>query len=371
MRKIIKFLVCLLAISMFFYFFGQIHVGETQQKNNEQSNAETNAEETTDIEYKIEENIELNHAEEAVQNTEITITFVGDLLLASANGKTTSGSFNDVADKNDTSYFMKNVMHIFENDDFTIGNLENVFTDSELKESAKSGSVAYWFRSKTKNAAILPDSSIEGVSLANNHTKDYGEQGLKDTISAVVANKTEYGTNEKIMYFEKDGFKIAVICHGLWGEYQANEIVKKVKIAEEQSDYQIVFFHGGTEKIHKPEEWKQRAARKLVDGGADLVIGNHPHVLQPKEVYKGVDIIYSIGNFCFGGNRYPENRTIIYQMRLTVGKNKTIEESQSNIIPCYLYTSTVNNYQPVIIEEENKDYDKVIAFMEGKRASPL
>ena len=133
-----------------------------------------------------------------------------------------------------------------------------------------------------------------------------------------------------------------------------------------QSDYQIVFYHGGKERLHAPEEWKQRASRKLIDNGADLVIGNHPHVLQPMEEYNGKTIIYSLGNFCYGGHRQPKNRTVIYKKILTINKetmNVTVEND--NIIPCYVYTEKTNNYQPApIINETEKQ--KVIDFMNQK-----
>ena len=106
-----------------------------------------------------------------------------------------------------------------------------------------------------------------------------------------------------------------------------------------------------------------------MDNGADLVIGNHPHVLQPMENYNGVDIVYSMGNFCFGGNRRPENRTIIYQINLVIEDGKLVSKS-SEIIPCYVYTGDSNNYCPKIIEDENIK-QKVIDFMNWKIKSPI
>jgi poly-gamma-glutamate synthesis protein (capsule biosynthesis protein) len=240
-----------------------------------------------------------------------------------------------------------------------------VFTDRNLSKRDKGTGRAFWFKSKTDNVNILTCSSVEGVSLANNHTYDFNNAGYQDTIETVANAGLAYGSEDKIMYFEKEGFRIAVICHGLWWEGQESEIIKLIKTAEEQSDYQIVFYHGGTESIHAPESWKVRASRKLVDNGADLVLGNHPHVLQPREIYNGVEIIYSLGNFCYGGHTAPKNRTIIYQMTLTINKETlNVENSLSNIIPCYVYTASTNNYQPAIIENE-EEIKRVLDFMEG------
>jgi poly-gamma-glutamate synthesis protein (capsule biosynthesis protein) len=294
----------------------------------------------------------------------IQLTFVGDVMLASYKNQTTSKSFNEYSNNKPPEYFFEKVYDIFANDDFTTVNLENVFTDQNLKESAKDHDPAYWYRSKTSNVNILTSSSVEGVSLANNHTYDYGQTGYNDTVKTVSDAGLEYGTNNHTFYYEKNGYKIAVICHGLWGEWQADAIIDRIKTAEKESDYQIVFYHGGKERVHAPESWKQRASRKLIDNGADLVIGNHPHVLQPREVYNGKEIIYSLGNFCFGGNSRPENRTVIYQKNLVIDiETMTVIEETSGLIPCYVYTGDRNNYQPTPIENE-EEKNKVLSFME-------
>ncbi len=298
----------------------------------------------------------------------IDLSIVGDCTLSTYKGDSNKGSFNWCAATKDPSYFFEKVYSVFSTDDFTIANLETVLTDRKLPEAPKSGSPVFWFRGPSANARILTAGSIEAVSLANNHTGDYGAEGKKDTIAAVEAQNILYGNESKIMYLEKNGFTIAVICHGLWNEAQTNQIIARIQEASKVSDYQIVFYHGGTEGVLKPEAWRVRASRKLVDGGADLVIGNHPHVPQPMEVYKGVDIVYSMGNFCFGGNSKPKNRTFIYKMLLTV-QNGQVLNAESSIIPCCVYTGTTNNWQPAILTDSAAK-QKVLDFMYGKISSP-
>lgn len=310
---------------------------------------------------------------EKKQDDEFTIklSFAGDTMLASLKGYNTPGSFVDYAEKQEPTYFLEKVSKIFKEDDFTILNLENVLTDQELPEVVKNTDPAYWYKSKASNINILSSSSVEGVSVSNNHTSDYGPRGKEDTINAIKNANMQYGDYNNIMYFEKNNYIVAVICKGLWIETQTSEIIKLIKEAEEKSDYQIVFFHGGTERIHYPEEWKIRATRKLIDNGAELVVGSHPHVIQPREIYQGKEIVYSLGNFCYGGNRAPENRTIIYQMNITIDKKtNTIIKEESKIIPCYVYTGSTNNYQPAPIEDE-KIKNKVIDFMNWQVNSPV
>lgn len=300
----------------------------------------------------------------------ITMSFTGDMLLAGYKGSTSYGSLNGYASRYEPTYFLENVRHIFEADDFTMVDLENVLTDRVLTEVPRDYEPAFWFYGPSSNAQILASSSVEGVSLENNHTYDYGAEGYADTIAAVENAGLQYGDCYETFYFEKNGFTVAMICHGLWGEWQAGAIVQRVEEASAHSDYQVVYFHGGEEKIHQQEDWKIRACHQIVDGGADLVIGDHPHVLQPREIYNGVEIVYSLGNFCYGGNNYPENRTVIYQMTLTVDRDNSITNEVSNMIPCYVYTGDINNFQPAIIEDEDIK-QRVLDFMDGKRDSPL
>ncbi len=298
----------------------------------------------------------------------IDLSITGDCLLSSYKGGSQTGSLNWYAATKDPSYFFEKVRDVFTRDDFTITNLETVLTDRNLPEVKKNTDPAYWYRGPAANARILSAGSIEAVSLTNNHTNDYGKAGKEDTIAAVQAQNILYGTEVKTIYLEKNGFTIAVICNGLWNEGQVQQIIPRIQEASKQSDYQIIFYHGGTEFVLKPDPWKVRACRKLVDYGADLVIGSHPHVLQPMEVYKGVDIVYSLGNFCYGGSRSPKNRTVIYKLLLTVQDGQLIQ-SESSFIPCYVFTGSANNWQPAPIADADAQ-QRVLDFMYGKRDNP-
>ena len=347
------------------------NLSKTTQPTIKEKNETKNTNEVKTTTKKVDENSIDNDNSKTINDTfNIKLSFAGDTMLASYKDQTTPGSFNEYANNKEPSYFLSKVSNVFKEDDFTILNLENVLTDQQLEEVNKNSEPAYWYKSKTDNIKILTTSSIEGLSVSNNHTNDYGPIGKQDTINTIVNANIQYGDYNNIMYFEKNNYKIAVICKGLWIESQTNEIIKIIKEAEQNSDYQIVFFHGGQEKIHHPEEWKVNATRKLIDNGADLVIGSHPHVIQPREIYKGKEIIYSLGNFCYGGNRNPENRTIIYQMNLTIDNNNTLVNENSEIIPCYVYTTKTNNYQPAPIEDETIK-NKVLNFMDWKEDTPL
>ena len=305
----------------------------------------------------------------------IQMHFIGDMLCATDARTDYENCFEDVAAAQDPSYFLSEVSFLFKNDDITIGDAENVYSDSNNLVMAEKGQTAdpnieaYWFKTKTKNAKILSVGGIDYVSIDNNHIEDYGDKGHRDTRKALDKAGVDWGEQNKIVYYEKDGYKIGVIGITMYNENSVPAIKKHIKKASKESDYQIVYFHGGTEAIHQPEEWKKAACHKLIDAGADLVIGDHPHVLQPREFYKGKTIIYSMGNFVFGGNRHPENRTIIYRHTLTIDDGKVSKE-KGKIIPCYVYTGSTNNWKPKIITDSS-ERRKVKRFVNGKTDSPL
>ncbi len=308
---------------------------------------------------------------------DITLSFVGDCMLASESGQTSSLYFNRFAETADQSYFFEKVAEYFATDDFTIANCENVFTDKKLQKIGKSYTPAYWYKSPSVNAEIFKKGSVDILSVANNHTYDYGEEGAIDTKAALESAGLVWGGDDEPIILEKDGIKIWLYLCTMYSEWQAKTICNMIAEAQESTDYQIVYYHGGTEHQFVPDEWRVRASRKMVDAGADLVIGAHPHVLQPIEEYNGAVIIYSLGNFLFGGARqttdpYKTNRTIIYQQVIRV-KDGEIIHTEYKMIPCYQYKNVSLLWQPIPIDqnEDSLNYEAVIDFMLGKRESPV
>ncbi len=296
---------------------------------------------------------------------EITLSFIGDCMLATDRGGEYQGSFNLLAKQVEPSYFFENFIELFEDDDWTVANLENVFTDNPNATIRNKGyTPAYWYKSTAANTAILNAGSIEIVSLANNHSEDYGSIGYADTRAALEAAEVMWGDNDNILILEKEGFTIALYCTTFY--HTGYDTIISKKMAEIDADYKIVYFHGGTERVHVPDTWKAAGARRMIDNGIDLVIGGHPHVLQPIETYKGKTIVHSLGNFVFGGSRSEENRTIVYRLNLTVLEGELAEVSDQ-VIPCYVYTDL---YKPGIITDE-AEIAAVNAFLAGETDSPM
>ena len=297
----------------------------------------------------------------------ITVNFIGDVMLAAENGDDGFWSFNLFAYDTPAEYYFEKMLPLFSADDWTVANCENVFTDEENPtKTEKDEETGYWYYSGTENAEIFASGGIEIASLANNHALDYGIAGRDDTVLALEAAGVTAVTEGKSVILEKSGVRVALLCISMYSEYYLTPILDWLAEAAETSDFQIVYYHGGTERVHTADEWRVRASRAMVDAGADLVLGNHPHVLQPIEHYNGVDIVYSLGNFLFGGSHTCENRTMVYTLTLDI-TDGVISGVTGDVTPCYCYGEL---WQPAVIADAD-ECEAVLSFLRGERETPF
>ena len=321
------------------------------------------------------QSLNINHYGEEIilrspETKRVKLSFIGDSSLASFKGYKSFQNFQDLLETHDYDYPYNKVKHVFENDDFTIANGENVFSDNDLLPTEKNYSPAYWYISDKKYANIYKESSIEIVSLMNNHSYDYGNIGYKDSISALQDAGIIPGIDKEIIV-QKDGFKIGLICCNLFHEFQKNQVIEKIKNLKEKVNYVIIYFHGGVEFQYTPTDDIKRYAHDFIDSSADLVVGCHPHVLQPIEIYKGKTIAYSLGSFLFGSATTILNRTAIFQVELEFNNKFEVINQDNIIIPCHLYSSKTGyeKWQPEIITDKDEK-QKVLDFMNNLRSTP-
>ena len=285
----------------------------------------------------------------------LTLSVVGDCTLGTDENFDYDTSLNAYYENNGADYFLANVKSIFSADDLTIANFEGTLTDSTEREDKQ-----FAFKAPASYADILTAGSVEAVNTANNHSHDYGEQSFDDTLKALdAAGIIHFGYDETAVT-EVKGIKI-----GLVGIYELNDHLGRkeqlkqniAKVKKEGAQLVIVIFHWGNEKEEVPDENQKTLGHLAIDEGADLVCGHHPHVLQGIEKYKGKNIVYSLGNFCFGGNSYPSDMdTMIFQQTFTIDQNGVKADDVTNIIPCSISSdSDYNNYQPTPAEGEEAD----------------
>ena len=296
-----------------------------------------------------------------------TLTFTGDCTLASDPGNFGSphGFIGTIG--TDYDYPFRNVADIFENDDFTIINLESVLADS-----GTGASKLFTFRGPTAYTQIMTGSSVEAVTLANNHTEDYGKAGYESTTQAL----NEAG----IWYVEEDKTTLVTtesgLTIGLYADafnFSKSDIQKNVKKLRDQgAEIIICAFHWGNEGSYRPTNDQKAFAKAAIDAGADIVYGHHPHVLQPIEEYNGGYIFYSLGNFSFGGNHFPRDMdSAIVQVEVLRDENGKVHLDGLNIIPVSISSMKgQNNFQPIPYEEGTTEYDRTMSKLDGTFTGP-
>lgn len=323
----------------------------------------------------------------------ITISFVGDCVLGDykgASGATFNARFKEVG--GDYGYFSKGVIEVLDKDDLSVGNLEGVLTDKNLHNAFVK---PFSFKGPSIYTNILKAASIESVNIANNHTRDYGQEGFKDTI-AILTNAHIPHFGEGILDIrEIKGKKFGFAGHRGWNPAIKHTAKKEIESLRNQGAEIIIFvFHWGEEREHIANKIQREIAHFVIDSGADLVIGHHPHVLQGIEEYKGKKIVYSLGNFIYGGAKNPKDKdTMIYQAEFRFyadnteskahlerfSKDPTLKaqyvsnltpidswEAQRaivihRIIPANISSQNAyNDYSPRIYPKDSEDYKRVL-----------
>lgn len=282
----------------------------------------------------------------------LTLSVVGDCTLGTDETFDYDTSLNAYYENYGADYFLQNVRSIFSADDLTIANFEGTLTDSDEREDK-----TFAFKAPASYASILSGSSVEAVNTANNHSHDYGDQGFDDTLAALDdAGIVHFGYDETAVMDIK-GIKVGMVgIYELYDHLDREQQLKDNidKVQADGAQLIVVIFHWGNETETVPDSNQTTLGRMAIDLGADLVCGHHPHVLQGIETYKGKNIVYSLGNFCFGGNSSPSDMdTMIYQQTFTIDADGVKNDNVTNIIPCSISSAAYdgyNNYQPTPAE---------------------
>ena len=282
----------------------------------------------------------------------LTLSVVGDCTLGTDETFDYDTSLNAYYENYGADYFLQNVKDIFSADDLTIANFEGTLTDSDEREDK-----TFAFKAPASYASILTGGSVEAVNTANNHSHDYGEQSFNDTLAALDdAGIVHFGYDETAVMDVK-GIKVGLVgIYELYDHLEREQQLKDniAKVKADGAQLIVVIFHWGNETETIPDSNQTTLGRIAIDEGADLVCGHHPHVLQGIETYKGRNIVYSLGNFCFGGNSSPSDMdTMIYQQTFTIDADGVKKDNVTNIIPCSISSAAYdgyNNYQPTPAE---------------------
>lgn len=295
----------------------------------------------------------------------IKMTSVGDIMLSRT-------VYRKMSAKGYLSPF-QNVATKLAQADITFGNLECPLSDT-FRPSLHGMS----FVSPRNAAQGLVKAGVDILGLANNHTGNFGARAFKDTLDVLKQNKIEWvgggmteaeAKNYKILKIKGKRFAFLninaitgdIVARGKspgvwhidlapWGRFnrkQVSEVLKKIKEADGKSDFVVIMVHWGQEYTHDPNVDMKVLAHQLVDAGADLIVGTHPHWTQGVEIYRDRFIAYSLGNFIFD-------------------QEWSLETKQGLILDTIFYEGRLINasFTPVLIEDFHRP--RILDRKEGK-----
>lgn len=286
-----------------------------------------------------------------------TLSFAGDICYEDG-GYTTS--YWENCGKDTSMCFDSVMMEHMQNADVFFLNNEFQFSRGGSPTFGKE----YTFRSDPDNVQLLKDIGADLVSLANNHAYDYGEEALLDTFDTLDNAGIAYvgaGRNleeaSSTYYYELDGFKVAYVSStrvelyeltkgatetdpGVFrtvDEDQVNFLYDKVKEAKENADFVVVYIHWGDEFVTYIDEFQTNTGDALIDAGADVVMGDHPHCLQGIKYHNGKPILYSLGNYWF---RACSGDTMLAELHIKGTRDNF--ETELQLVPAVLANCQVN-----------------------------
>lgn len=313
------------------------------------------------------------YTKKAQSKDQVILDFIGDVSFS--DGYANMGVLREKGE-GIKGVLSSDVLNEFYSADILMMNNEFPYSD---KGSAREGK-KFTFRARPETVSYLDDMSVDIVALANNHAYDYGPEALIDTIDILYENKVPFvgaGKNieeaKKPVYFKTNNKTIAYVAAtqieriaspdtkeatedspGVLRTLDATKFLGVIAEAEENSDFVVVYVHWGSENTDLVEDGQKELAKKYIDAGADLIIGDHSHCLQGIDYIDGVPVIYSLGNFWFNSRTVD---TCIFQTILdTSSENVTIKSVK--FIPCQQKGCSTHL-------SSAEEMDHIISYMQG------
>ena len=307
---------------------------------------------------------------------ELNLSFVGDCsiggLPASQNRP---GTYTAVVDEKGPAWPFSLVRQYLDNDDFTFANNEVVFTtekNSRDKRTVLQAAPSY--------AGVYLHSGIDALNTANNHCMDYYAAGYRETLATLDGlGMPHFGTlypdtkqeQDQLLIQEVKGVKIGALGFSYPQTEDLPQIEKRVRLLREQGcALVVVSLHWGREVSSSPKDWQFTMARRIIDMGADVIWGHHPHILQQVMFYQGKPIFFSTGNFTFGAMKDVDPDTGIFQLRYDL-KGGTPRLTRFSVVPCR--TQGKGDFRPYPLTDESEKqkmlrkliYPRTVEGMEG------
>lgn len=288
--------------------------------------------------------------------TEILISFIGDTTLGEQRDHAGMPYCFSSKVGDNYSYPFSKALPYLQADDMTLCNLEGPMTTSTSIRPERE----IYLKMNPKYVEVLKEGSIECCNLANNHMLDYTEEGHLETRKVLEDAGIVWSDNSYYNVYEVKGVKIGMA--GFNFTYERSLYYNAIDVLRNKGcDIVIISCHIGVERMYEPEQAAIDLAHDIIDYGADIYVGSHPHRLQPVEFYNGKYIIYSESNFCFGGQPWlSDPDTAIFQCTFSVMDGKVVGNRMECIPFSMRSTSDGNDYCPMPYEKGTEEYDRVM-----------
>lgn len=289
------------------------------------------------------------------KKTIVRLSFLGDCVIGSEEkSRKREDSIHGFIQREGYAWPFSGVRRLLDEDDLTIVNFEGVLKDDTRH---KTENRLHWFRGPTDFAQVLTHGGVELAGLGNNHAKDYGNQGLNSTRLALKEAGIHTFGYEELRTVQVRGILLGFggIRETTWRHHPELLEDEIGRLKKAGCDYIIYTIHAGKEYSRQQNELQTTLARQAVDAGADLVVGTHPHVVQGIERYRDGLILYSLGNFVFGGNlRLKEFEGLIARVELRF-EGRELTDTGLRLIPVLTTGSRPDNdFRPVVAQGEDR-----------------
>ena len=286
------------------------------------------------------------------------ISFVGDCSIGdSEQYVNASTSYHTVIDEKGYAWPFSLVKEYLAADDLTVANLEVVFTERRNHTDKM-----YNLVGAPDHVNVLLEGSVEMVNTVNNHCMDFFNTGYQDTLEILdQAGIARFGSvypgqangYDDLGVQDINGIRFGFIGFTYPQESDQKRIAARIKTLKEEKgcDIVVVSLHWGTEEEMLQSGGQMALAKKVIDAGADLIWGHHPHVVQPLHFYKGKPVFYSTGNFTFGTMSKVDPATGIFQV-LYERVNGKVQLARVQVIPCE--TQGSGDYRPRVLTNEEE-----------------
>lgn len=294
---------------------------------------------------------------------EIRMTFLGDCTLGGVEKRKNNriGFFKRI-EENGYAFPFRDLSRLTQHDDLTVANLEGVLSDRKLSKVKKE----YNFIGPTAYTEILTLAEIECVTLANNHSHDYGDAGYADTREALEkAGVAWFSTDAPAVWENEDGLRIGFI--GVHFSLTGNRFkvyeAQVQQLRDQGCAAVITVMHAGTEYSYTPpDRYQKQIVQRAAQCGSSLIIGHHPHVVQGYTLYEGVPVVYSLGNCSFGGTTHAKDSDALAVQAVMSFRDGKLERTDLHFYPISITSDDhYNNYSPRLLT--GKDAERVLEKM--------